>query len=272
MRSLAQSLMEWPPLVRVYESRFWRRSPLFAALFGISFEREYSLITAAANLKGDERLLDLGCGPGIYARRFARRLPRGHVTGIDLSAPMLRYASKRAQTDGLTNLQLIRGDAMELPFRSEAFRAVNCCGALHLFPDPGHVLKEIHRVLGAGGSLTLATFRHAENPLARLRADIRRQLYGLGSFSANDLNSMLTTAGFYVSGRWPARRGQKCRPLRPNSCTTTTAGRSSVSLVGLPFLIAALVVAHLRDHYLYAGLALILSGEVLRIWAAGHLK
>ena len=208
MRSLAQSLMEWSPLVRVYESRFWRRSPLFAALLGISFEREYSLIAAAANLKGDERLLDLGCGPGIYARRFARRLPRGHVTGLDLSAPMLRYASKRAQTDGLTNLQLIRGDAMELPFRSEAFQAVNCCGALHLFPAPEQVLKEIHRILGAGGSLTLAVFRHGASPIGRLRADIRRQLYGLNSFSAKDLNSMLTTAGFsglrqlHAAGLW----------------------------------------------------------------------
>ena len=208
MRSLAQSLMEWPPLVRVYESRFWRRSLLFAAFLGISFEREYSLIAAAANLKGDERLLDLGCGPGIYARRFARRLPRGHVTGLDLSAPMLRYASKRAQTDGLTNLQLIRGDAMELPFRSEAFQAVNCCGALHLFPEPEQVLKEIHRILGAGGSLTLAVFRHGASPIGRLRADIRRQLYGLNSFSAKDLNSMLTTAGFsglrqlHAAGLW----------------------------------------------------------------------
>ena len=200
--------MEWPPLVRVYESRLWRRSLLFAALLGISFEREYSLIVAAANLKGDELLLDLGCGPGIYARRFARRLPRGQVTGLDLSAPMLRYASKRARKDGLTNLQLLRGDAMELPFRGEAFQAVNCCGALHLFPDPGYVLKEIHRVLGAGGSLTLAAFRHAANPIGRLRADIRRQLYGLNSFSANDLNSMLTTAGFsrlrqlHAAGLW----------------------------------------------------------------------
>jgi hypothetical protein len=67
---------------------------------------------------------------------------------------------------------------------------------------------EIHRVLGAGGSLTLAVFRHAENPLGRLRADIRRRLYGLSSFSANDLNSMLTTAGFsglrqlHAAGPW----------------------------------------------------------------------
>jgi ubiquinone/menaquinone biosynthesis C-methylase UbiE len=175
---------------------------------GISFEREYSLIVAAANLKGDELLLDLGCGPGIYARPFARRLPRGQVVGLDLSAPMLRYASTRARQEGVTNLQLVRGDAMELPFRSEAFQAVNCCGALHLFPDAGHVLKEIHRVLGAGGSLTLAAFRHGENPIGRFRSDIRRRLYGLGSFSANDLNSMLATAGFsrvkqlHAAGLW----------------------------------------------------------------------
>jgi len=215
--------MEWPPLVRVYESRFWRRSLLFAAFLGISFEREYSLIAAAANLKGDERLLDLGCGPGIYARRFARRLPRGHVTGLDLSAPMLRYASKRAQTDGLTNLQLIRGDAMELPFRSEAFQAVNCCGALHLFPEPEQVLKEIHRILGAGGSLTLAVFRHGASPIGRLRADIRRQLYGLNSFSAKELDSMLTTAASLASGNCMLRVCGSSSPRRGFDAACTAA-------------------------------------------------
>ena len=43
-------------------------------------------------------------------------------------------------------------------------------------------------------------------------------------------------------------------------------------LVGLPFLIAALLLAHFSERYLYPGLALILFGELLRIWAAGHLK
>src|SRR5689334_19238126 len=43
-------------------------------------------------------------------------------------------------------------------------------------------------------------------------------------------------------------------------------------LVGIPFLIAALLLAHFKLRFLYPGLAVILCGELLRIWAAGHLK
>ena len=45
-RSLGQRLMEWPPLVSIYESRLWRRSGLFARLTGIPFEREMACIVA----------------------------------------------------------------------------------------------------------------------------------------------------------------------------------------------------------------------------------
>jgi SAM-dependent methyltransferase len=188
--------MEWPPLVRMYESRLWRQGPVFAALLGISFEREYSLIAAAANPRPDDLVLDLACGPGIYTRRWARRVPRGRVIGLDLSAPMLRYAIERARGEGLTNVDLVRGDATRLPFRDRTFAAVNCCGALHLFPDPARALAEMSRVLRRGGSVTLAAFRHADSRVGRLRADIRRRLYGLGSFGRVELAAMLAGAGF----------------------------------------------------------------------------
>jgi ubiquinone/menaquinone biosynthesis C-methylase UbiE len=208
MRTPAQALMEWAPLVRVYESRVWRRSPVVAAVLGISFEREYALIADAANLKPDDLVLDLACGPGIYARPFARAVPRGQVIGLDRSVPMLRYASARAREEGLTNLRLLRGDATNLPFRDGVFQAANCCGALHLFPDPARALTEIHRVLGPRGSATLAVFRRSGTAVGKLRADVRRKLYGVGSFSEDDLATMLTTAGFlrprvlHAAARW----------------------------------------------------------------------
>jgi ubiquinone/menaquinone biosynthesis C-methylase UbiE len=208
VRTPAQTLMEWPPLVRVYESRFWRRSPVFAAFFGISFEREYALIADAANLEPDALVLDLACGPGIYARPFARAVPRGQVIGLDLSVPMLRYAADRAREEGLTNLRLLRGDATRLPFRDGVFQAANCCGALHLFPDPARTLAEMHRVLGAGGSVTLAVFRNSGSALGKLGADVRRRLLGVASFDPDGLTTMLASAGFvrprvlHAAGAW----------------------------------------------------------------------
>ena len=133
-RTIAQGFMEWDPLVRIYESRLWRRSPLLSLVTGISFESEYSLIARALQIETGNRILDLACGPGIYTRRFAQHRPEAAVVGMDLSSPMLRYALRRTLEEQLTNVTLVRGDARAFPFGTGVFDAVNCCGALHLFP------------------------------------------------------------------------------------------------------------------------------------------
>ena len=194
-RSIAQASMEWEPLVRIYESRLWRRNPIVAALSRISFENEYALISREARLQGHEDLLDLACGPGIYARRLGPALARGSVIGLDLSLPMLRYAARRAREERLENLTLIRGSAMELPFETDRLEAVICCGALHLFPDADRVLEEIQRVLKPGGRFAVAAFRHGEGRLGERRAEWRRRLYGLDSFTPDELAARFERAG-----------------------------------------------------------------------------
>ncbi len=110
-RSIAQATMEWEPLIRVYESRLWRRSLLWRLLAGISFEQEYRLVAEAARLAPGTCVLDLACGPGIYARRFARAVSDGRVVGLDLSLPMLHYASRKARSERFHDLLFVRCDA-----------------------------------------------------------------------------------------------------------------------------------------------------------------
>ena len=78
-RGLGQRLMEAAPVAAVYESRLWRRNPLVEALLGITFDGELACIGTAARITEASRVLDLACGPGIYARPFARRLTKGRV-------------------------------------------------------------------------------------------------------------------------------------------------------------------------------------------------
>src|SRR5512147_3205556 len=118
--------MESEAIVRVYESRLWRRSLVATLALGISFERERELIGRAARLSAGDALLDLACGPGIYTRPFARQVAPGLAVGLDLSPAMLRHARRSARAAGLENLVLIRGDALRLPFRAGRFDVVNC--------------------------------------------------------------------------------------------------------------------------------------------------
>ncbi len=194
--TLAQRTMEWEAIVRIYESRWWRRSPFMASLFGISFEAEQELILRAARLSGTDAVLDLACGPGIYARPLARQSPKGTVFGLDLSLPMLRYASRRVRAEGINNLVLIHGTALELPFTTGSLDWVNCCGALHLFPDVPRVLGEIHRVLRPGGGFSVAAARRSSSIAAARAAVVHRRLTGINSFTSDELASQLARAGF----------------------------------------------------------------------------
>ncbi len=193
--SLAQRAMESEAIVGIYESRWWRRSALVTRLLAISFEQEQELILRSVSLKGAETVLDLACGPGIYARPLAWKLPAGTVVGLDISLPMLRYASRRGREENLKNLVLIHGTALQLPFPSNRFDFVNCCGALHLFPDVPRVLGEIHRVLKPGGGFTVAASRLGTGTVAALATAVRR-LLGVDAFSPDELGSQLKNVGF----------------------------------------------------------------------------
>ncbi len=207
-RGRGQAAMEWPPLVRIYESRLWRRNPLFGLVTRVSFEGERALIEEAAQLAGHERVLDLACGPGIYARRFARAVPRGSVVGLDLSWPMLREAAVLRRAEGLGNLHLVRGSAMALPFAAGRFDLVNCCGALHLFPDPRGALGEIARVLATGGRFTVAAFRRRHGVLAEWANRRRKRFWGLHDFAPDELASWMDEVGLsdarclHAAGAW----------------------------------------------------------------------
>jgi SAM-dependent methyltransferase len=222
---MAQISMEAEPIVRIYESRLWRRGPHVALVLGISFEREQELILRAGALTGSERILDLACGPGIYTRPFARQVPAGSVVGLDLSLPMLRYGSRRVREEGLRNVLLVHGTALSLPFAPDHFDLVNCCGALHLFPDARRALGEVHRVLKPGGRFTVAAFCRSDGRIATLRNTVRRRLSGIDAFSPRDLASRFREAGLdgieclHAKAAWlimSARKNLRSREASPD--------------------------------------------------------
>lgn len=188
--SWAQRAMESRAVVAIYESRLWRRSPLFSIGAGISADDEKRTVLDAASLAGDETVLDVACGPGFYTRPLAERVPRGRVVGIDLSRPMLELAVRRTDREPLLHLAFVRASALALPFDFDSFDRVNCCGALHLFSNPTRALAEMSHVLKPGGRLTLAVVRRHGGLSSRM---LRR--LGVRSFTEQELASALCDVG-----------------------------------------------------------------------------
>lgn len=98
------------------------------------------------------RTLEVGIGSGLNLPSYPERTD---LTGIDLSPEMLSIARRRASSLGLT-IDLREGDAQALPFQDGHFDSVVATFTLCAVPDLEVTLREMDRVLRAGGQLLLA--------------------------------------------------------------------------------------------------------------------
>lgn len=127
-------------------------------------------LIADLNLRGNEKLLDLGCGRGLFLIEAAKRLPNGKATGIDLWQKKDQSGNSIEQT--LRNMQLEKvnceiktGDLRSLPFEDASFDAIVSSLVIHNIPDGEgreRALSEMLRVLKPGGQFTLLDFRHVK--------------------------------------------------------------------------------------------------------------
>ncbi|MCD1294504.1 class I SAM-dependent methyltransferase [Methanocella sp. CWC-04] len=130
------------PLSRVY--LFISSSHVF-----IDFYRSVSAQVLKKVSSG--RILDIGTGPGRLPIMIASRNNYVHVTGIDLSADMVKIASDAARDDGLGNVVFKVGNANSLPFDDREFDLVISTLSFHHWKQPDIALDEIYRVLRHGG-------------------------------------------------------------------------------------------------------------------------
>jgi ubiquinone/menaquinone biosynthesis C-methylase UbiE len=103
------------------------------------------------------RILDLGCGTGMFLRELARRGKL--VVGIDSSAKMLGIARKRT-----CGASLVCADADHLPFNDRRFDVVVSVTLLQNVPEPVATMKEIARVLKSGGVAIVTSLKHKHSP------------------------------------------------------------------------------------------------------------
>lgn len=116
--------------------------------------RRRMLVSQALAAAPGEHLLDVGCGPGFYVAELADTVGvKGSVTGVDSSEVMLDAAARRAK--GLANVELLVGDATDLPVPDGAFDAALSVQVCEYIDDTNAALSELHRVLRPGGRIVV---------------------------------------------------------------------------------------------------------------------
>ena len=142
------------------EGLFERCHWLYALFREYAFRDHTGEITSALFPSGDPaggtHILELGCGPGVYACRFAREFPQVTTIGIDSSKRLIRRAQRRAASLHLQNCTFVEGDAQALGELAHAVDAVIVSRLFLIVPDKEAVLAEIYRVLRPGGRCFIA--------------------------------------------------------------------------------------------------------------------
>jgi len=130
------------------------------------------------DLRGDERILDLGCGRGAVLLLAAQRLTTGRAVGVDLwrradqSGASLAATERNAAAEGVSGrVELHTADMTALPFDDSSFDVVLSNIAIHNVKGVAgrhQVIDEAARVLRPGGRLLLADLAGASQYVARL--------------------------------------------------------------------------------------------------------
>jgi arsenite methyltransferase len=112
--------------------------------------RRRQLVRDALQCTPDQRVIDIGCGPGFYAAELLEQVgPQGCVVGVDTSAPMLAAAARRCEGRGRAEFH--EAPATALPVVSGSFDRALSVQVMEYVADVPAALAEIHRVLRPGG-------------------------------------------------------------------------------------------------------------------------
>ena len=161
-------------------------------------------LSAVADLRPGQRVLDVACGTGVMTRLAAQRVGRnGAVAGLDVNPGMLAVA--RSHTPPDTSIEWHQANADSMPLPDEAFDVVFCQMGLQFINSKLAALREMRRVLKPGGRALLnvpgpkpALFAVLTDALA---SHLSPQAASFGDlvFSMHDvdeLNELMRSAGF----------------------------------------------------------------------------
>lgn len=111
---------------------------------------------AQLDLRPNDRVLEIGFGPGFAVKEASKVVAEGFIAGVDHSEVMVRQAKKRnavAVSNGKADLRL--GSVSSLPAYGEPFDKVFTINSIHFWTDPTARLKELRDLLRPGGLIAV---------------------------------------------------------------------------------------------------------------------
>lgn len=143
----------------------WFRTPIGQLVRSIEQRHIMELLAPERR----DRILDVGCGTGIFTENYLQQ--GAHVTGVDLSLKMLRYGRLKP---GLNRMLPAVADMRQLPFANNSFDKTVSITAIEFVADGRRAVQELLRVTRNGGRLVIATLNRLSPWAVRRRQDARK--------------------------------------------------------------------------------------------------
>jgi len=145
-----------------------------------------------------DTVLDIGCGGGRTANKLAAMAAEGKVVGADYSSASVAAATKyNAALIAAGRVEILRASVSQLPFPDATFDLVTAVETHFWWPSPGEDMKEVHRVLRAGGTVLVIAeiYQGAKSKFSEL-AEKHLPLAGMKLFTIAQHEQLLRNAGF----------------------------------------------------------------------------
>jgi len=143
------------------------------------------------DIKTNDRVLEIGFGPGKLIAQMAEQIGSGRVEGIDFSAAMLEQASKANRSHIETGkVKLYQGECLVLPFADNSFDKLCAINILYFWKQPERYFREMWRVLKPQGKIVIG-FRDAQQ-MSRL--NFNEEIFT--TYSQQGVVTLLKDAGF----------------------------------------------------------------------------
>ena len=161
----------------------------------------------------DLRILDVCFGTGNSTLLVARNNNNNMITGLDLSADMLKVANRKIRKQGLSNVKTIRMDAADMHFEDESFDVATSSFGLHemKYPVMESIIKEMKRVLKKGGQLYLVDYKLQDTAIKRFLFRVYLLLTSpphVKDFLKYDWDAIMRECGFRIDKIEPYKISQ----------------------------------------------------------------
>ncbi|MGH8899361.1 MAG: class I SAM-dependent methyltransferase [Egibacteraceae bacterium] len=191
-------------------AQFARPSGLGGRLAGALMARGNALVNAWAvellDVQPTDRVLDVGCGPGVAVAHAAAKAIRGLVAGVDHSEVMIAQATRRNQAAvHAGRVELRVGSAEALGYPDGQFTKVCAVNTAMIWPAAEDGLRELRRVLAPGGRLVVVLRERLQDGG---RFD-RSRIAGVPDEKIAEIAAAVEPAGFPTLDRRSERLGKE---------------------------------------------------------------